>query len=401
MPLPTLAAHLWDDDLRAFGPGWVDPLIAALPTYHQLGFREVFTHGVWDSVTSDPEHQKDGNICCPYSFRYAEMFGGNAGMKRLMDTAHAEDLQIYQWFGMQFSKFSPVWKEHPDWVLREANGDPWDGAYQVLWCGRMRSGFGDYLLQSVKQVKDDTGLDNIFWDSYQNLGVTCVDWQGPEKAPQAEEIWATQAELQRHGYKQRCEVVTIFGVSQVAMFGFSDDKFRRRLWQDTLNEDTAFALLDCSPAFFTDGSPFTADKLNPQYYFWLAGHRAIPNMNARPWGTPKDPEHAGTELPGGEIAEDYARVNHLYNAVLPYMQRLRVTEGGRYALWLDEQDQPAVIWAFQDATIAYTGTVQNLTSGECNTAQETFTCTAGAVYLLGNHEASVSTPGDTGVAASC
>ncbi len=63
-------------------------------------------------------------------------------------------------------------------------------------------------------------LPGIFWDSYQNLGVTCIDWSAPDKAPQAEEIWRLQADLQRAGMKQKCEVVTIFGVSQVCMFGF-------------------------------------------------------------------------------------------------------------------------------------------------------------------------------------
>ena len=51
------------------------------------------------------------------------------------------------------------------------------------------------------------------------------------------------------------------------------------------------------------------------------------------------------------MAEEYAKINHLYNKVLPKMHRLRVTEDGKYALWLDERGKPSVIWAFADTEI--------------------------------------------------
>ena len=280
---------------------------------------------------------------------------------------------------MQRSKFAPLWKEHPDWVLREANGEPWDAGYQILQCGRMRGGFGKQLREELLQVKRDTGLGGIFWDSYQNLGATCVDWQGKDKAPQAEEIWRFQAALQRAGFQQRCEIVTIFGVSQVAIYGFEGDKFRRRLWADTLRNDDAFALLDCSPDFFSDGPVLSADRINPRLYFWLAGHRVLPGADALPWC---EPEHAKTHLPGGELAEAYARVNHLYNAVLPRMHRLRLAQGGTHTVWLDRKNKPAVIWAFRNAKIAHTGPVVDVATGQRSHANGRMEVTEGHVYQL-------------------
>lgn len=384
VPLPAVHSHLWDGDLHAYGPGWVDPLMSALPAFEKLGYREVFTHGVWESVTSDPtKTADDGNICCPYSFRFAEVFGGAANMKKLFDCAHAVGIGIYQWFGMQFARYSPIWKEHPDWLLREANGDPWDAKYDVLWAGRMRSGYGQHLEESVKTVKDETGLDSIFWDSYQNLGVTCVDWLGPDKAPQADEIFRMQARLQEYGFKQRCEIVTIFGVSQVALFGFEDDSFRRRLWQDTLDQDTAFVLTDTSPCFFSSLYPFDADHVSPRLYFWLAAHRSVPILGARPWDFNASGDALDPALPGGALAEEYGGVNRLYNAVLPRMHRLRVTEGGKYTLWLDEANRPAVIWAFDDSRIAYSGAATDVATGDRCVAEGSFAAAAGNVYLLG------------------
>jgi len=383
VPLPSIHAHLSDAALHAYGPACIEPLLAATPEFARLGYTEVFSHGVWESVTSDPERRPgDGNICCPYSLRFAEMFGGAANMKRLYDAAHAAGVEMYQWFALQLAKFSPVWQEHPEWLLREANGDPWDGNYGILYCGRMRSGFGKYLEDGVKQVKDDTGLDHIFWDSYQNLGVTCVDWQGAEKAPQADEIFQLQGRLQQYGFKQRCETMTIFGVSQLGLFGFESDTFRRRLWADAVNGDAAFALLDTSPGFFSNRYPFAADLINPELYFWLVGHRAIPGLGARPWKKPIEDEHAGPSLPGGALAEEYARVNHLYHAALPHMHRLRVTPGGHYTLWLDAANRPAVAWVFADTDIACTGPVTDIGSGTRYEADGTFAAKAGRVYLF-------------------
>jgi len=374
VPEPNVHAHLWDQELKERGPNWRLPLMDALAEFKRLGYTGVFTHGVWDSVTSDPERRPgEGNICCPYSFRFAEQFGGAAGMKELIDTAHGQNLKVYQWFGFQFARFAPVWKEHPEWVLREQNGDPWDGNYDILWCGRMRTPFRDLLLQQTKQVKDDTGLDGIFYDSYQNLGITCVDWQAPDKAPQADEIWEMQSALQAYGFRFRCEVITIFGVSQVSTFGFENDKFRRRLWSDTVRNDDAFALLDTSPDFFSSDPPFSRERLSPELYFWLAGHRTVPGCGADPWHN---------QLPGGELAEEYGRVNHLYNAALPSMHRLRLTEGGNHTLWLDENNRPAVAWCFRDASISHSGAAKNLATDESQQADGTLEMKAGNVYLL-------------------
>ena len=366
VPVPHISSHLWDADLKKLGKKWTEELKSALPEFHRLGFREVFTHGVWDSITSDPDPAEEGNICCPYQFKFAEEFGGVEGMKLLTDSARSTGLELYQWFSFHLSKHAQVWKDHPDWVLREAGGDPWDGNYGVLWSGRFLSEYGDWMKSQVKETCLGAGIDGIFWDSYQNLGVTCVDWSAPDKAPQADAIWKFQAELQRLGIRQRCEIITIFGVSAVAVYGFDDDKFRRRLWSDTLKNDDIFALMDTSPAFFTSSYPFTRERLSPEVYFWMLAHRVVPSIAANPWlsirSADKEPECPA--VPGGDLAEEYAQVNHLFNAALPLMKRLRLVEDGTHTIWLDEAGQPAVIWALRKTEIACTCAARELRTGK-------------------------------------
>jgi hypothetical protein len=344
IPEPSTGGHLWDDDLKQRMASWVEPMERDLAEYARLGYRQLFFHGVWDSITSDPHPPMPGNICHPYSFCFAESFGGAAGMKKMAAAAHAQGLRLMQWFSFHLSKFAPIWKAHPDWVLQEANGDPWDGNYQTLWSGRMRSGYGEVFQKQIEAVMKETGIDGIFWDSYHNLGVQAVDWSAPDKAPQADEIFRMQAALQKRGFQQWIEATTIFGVSRVAIFGFENTAFRRRLWQDFVDGDQAFALIDTSPCFFLEpGEKFlTEDRLSPDHYFWLAAHRVLPGLPSDPW------EAGGDRFPGGDLAGDYARTNHLYNSVISRMKRLRLQDGGTHVVWLDETDHPAVIWTFGD-----------------------------------------------------
>ncbi|MEI6521602.1 MAG: hypothetical protein WCO98_16435, partial [bacterium] len=368
-PRPSLHAHLWDDDLKARGATWTNDLKAALPAYSKLGYRDVFTHGVWDSITSDPKlTSADGNICCPYRFRYAEMFGGDASMKALGDIAKSVGMGIFQWYSFHLSKLAPIWKEHPEWVLHEANGDQYDANYGSLWAGRLNSPYGQWFEADIKHSCTAAGTAGIFWDSYQNLGLTAVDWGSADKCPQADIIWDMQSRQQKMGLRHRCEITTIFGVSQVAMFGFAADKFRRRLWDDAVAGDWAFSLIDTSPGFFSNTYAFGTSRLNADQYFWLTAHRCIPGIGARPWESSKHDGNSPQMLPGGDQIEEFARVNHIFNKCEPLMHRLRLTEGGNYVIWENESGQPAVIWAFKDVEV-------NIT--------KPFTAKAGEVYVIG------------------
>jgi|GEM_PF-1118600 len=344
IPVPSTGGHLWDDDLRTRMDRWPEAMENDFAQYARLGYRQIYFHGVWEGITTDPNPPEAGNICCPYTFRFAESFGGAARMRKTREAARRHGLRLMQWFSFHLSRHAPLWKTHRDWVLKEANGDPWDGNYRKLWSGRMRSGYAEAFQRQIEAVGEETGIDGIFWDSYHNLGVVAVDWSAPDKAPQADEIFRMQAELQRRGFSQWVEATTIFGISRVALFGFDDTGFRRRLWSDCVKGDHAFALIDTSPGFFSSPAKalLSRERLSPELYFWLVAHRAVPGLGSDPW------QVRGERFPGGERAEAYARTNHLYNAMLPRMKRLRLQEGGTHLLWLDDEGRPAVLWVFAD-----------------------------------------------------
>ena len=366
-------AMLWDKELKKRGLDWTKPLRRAFKTYAALGFKETFTHGVWDSVASDPAPKRPGNICCPYSYRFAPVFGGAEAMRETARAAADAGIRLYQWFSFQLSREAPLWRKHPDWILRKPNGEPWNANYDELWAGRLNGPYGDWIERQIAAVLRDTGISGAFWDSYQNLGFTCIDWPSADRAPQTARILRLQAAMQRAGWRQRVEVVSPYGVSQVAMFAFGRDEFRRRLWDDCEKGDAAFALLDTSPSFFGEDDPFVPEKLSPARYFWLAAHRASPGMRARPWSP-------GVRIPGGAHAEEYARVNRLYVAALPRMRRLRCVRGGACALWLGSDNAPAVVWCFRPCKPPVKAPLVDLETGK----PAPKTLEANRVYVAGN-----------------
>ena len=64
------------------------------------------------------------------------------------------------------------------------------------------------------------------------------------------------------------------------------------------------------------------------------------------------------------------------------MKRLRVTEDGNVTLWLDERNRPAIVWAFEDAQMAYTGTVTDLSTEKCVSVNGQAKFKKGNVYRL-------------------
>jgi hypothetical protein len=382
IPRPTAWCFMWNFDLEVYMADWIQPLIDALPEYKRLGYADIFTHGAFEG-TSNNFDIPGRNVCLNYDYRYCEEFGGPSGMKRLFDAVREQGMRPWQWFGFYLAPGAPLMEEHPEWRMKRADGEYYGGL------GRMRSGWRDHLHNCLKTIRDETGLEGAFWDSYQNTGLTNIDWGSDDKSPHTEEIWRFQAELQQMGIHQRSETCTIFGISTIGIYGYRNDPdawaFRRRWWERTVENDDIFAWLDTSPTFFTSDT-FSAKKCSPTVYFWMAGHRSLPTLDAFPWGGEHKGQHVpspGPRLPGEALAEEYGRVNRLYNAALPHMHRLRVTEGGDYSLWHDEAGKPAVAWAFKDCETELDGPVTDLETGESVEGGGAIPLKAECVYLVG------------------
>ena len=64
------------------------------------------------------------------------------------------------------------------------------------------------------------------------------------------------------------------------------------------------------------------------------------------------------------------------------MQRLRVTEGGKYTLWLNHNNRPSVVWVFDNTEMKYKGRIVDVETNKRSTADGKAKLKKGSVYIL-------------------
>jgi len=198
--------------------------------------------------------------------------------------------------------------------------------------------FRDHLYQRLKAAREATGLDAYFGTHTATWGQT-VRLGAPGQSAQGRCLGDSRlickigrdTALRDGDYLRRRYCRHVW---------FRSEAFSKRQWQDVVADDQAFVLLDLAPGFFVGHgedqyhAAYREDRINGDRYFWLAAHRCVPATSARPWSVDLDgesfPGGAASMPPGGPFAEAFGRTNHLYNAALPYMHRLRLTPGGQY-----------------------------------------------------------------------
>ena len=133
-----------------------------------LGFK-----GIWmatlESVSTKLQKRKSTNAGV-YSLDPAELLGGSASLRKLVDEAHRQGIKIYTWApGGQLRIESEVLKANPDWMLHVAEGKrPRLGGSTDL-----HSGYYDYAIGKYRDLHAATGIDGIWFDSY-NAAATGV-----------------------------------------------------------------------------------------------------------------------------------------------------------------------------------------------------------------------------------
>ena len=96
-------------------------------------------------------------------------------------------------------------------------------------------------------------------------------------------------------------------MSQAALNGFENDNFRRRLWVDTVRNEDALGLLNCSPCLLTKSQMMSTDRISPKKYPRLAGRRSLPGTDAQTWDESQELEQARGKLPGGTHSGGWIR----------------------------------------------------------------------------------------------
>jgi hypothetical protein len=96
-----------------------------------------------------------------------------AAWKYFTEHAHALGLKVGTWMGNQMSRNAPILREHPEWFSIGRTGKSNLGGYTSMLgsAADWNSGFRQWVVDDLKQWRDEGGLDYLFIDSWGNLGL--------------------------------------------------------------------------------------------------------------------------------------------------------------------------------------------------------------------------------------
>ena len=281
----------------------------------------------------------DANLCQPYDYRIHERYGGPERFREFCDAAHRHGVRIVLWLGVP-SSFAPVSKEHPDWIIHYDSGAPWDGNYGVLNAVSFHRGFGDWLLDEVRYLKD-LGLDTVFFDSYHNLWAMPINYAQPDLRPQFPDLMAWQGECENLGLSCWVESFSPLGLTSPGFWPQYGET-------PELCLGTHFrAGIDDRVAGFS--SDFVTGKLSPALYFRMLANKAPVGLMVTDFDN--DPFAGEVAMPA-----EIGAMNRAYNTLLPLM-KVRILHQDGSIEWRDPASGAGALFAFAGSASVPTGFV--------------------------------------------
>jgi len=149
-----------------------------------------------------------------YKLEPAGVYGGMEGLVYLRNKAAAAGLRMQCWGPTaRVSQVSPLFREHPEWLLKGPGGRPPTGySYPTTRACRLRSGWMDYGLKRYTAIRDESGLDCLWLDSYASYTLAPSFDSRKEMLEQAEDLFTWHGKLNRLGYAIYTEASGTLGI---------------------------------------------------------------------------------------------------------------------------------------------------------------------------------------------
>lgn len=332
-----------------------------LPVVARCGFKRIMIHDAWvgggcghTDLVANPEH------------------GGEKGLKELCDAAHARGIGVIAWFGPgELSTKSPVLKEHPEFVLKGREGRPvttysWPDVTAVDLTGP----WIDYALSHLRHIREATGLDGFWLDSYVNFthAISCATRE--LEIAQAAALPRYHAEIQELGYITYTESSSDFGIKgnglQVGGLDSPDPNW-------PVPED----FVDTSPytgSWSTDNEVRLAEGLaeGDRYFRYLA-NKCAPLIY---WRRFRD---------RADWLQKLATANLAYDSVVQHLDQRQLLPDDRGVKWISADGQTRVFFAYRAQSLAVPAGAKLLRMPEMKPASvSNGSCQleAGSVWLL-------------------
>jgi hypothetical protein len=327
---------------KAFG--LVEPaneVLCLWPPFGRKGFRETaedlaaataregFTGVVIDVVWDNLEFHGGAKNMNVWTLDVCDGYGGPRGLRSLVEACRRENLIVIPWAPAgHLVNTSPVWKDHPDWLLgRDTPSKPKGGPGPVF--GSLASGFHDYFRGRLLEAVRTHGFDGYWMDTH-------LSFAQQTRAPgHAAKLAAIYADLARAGATRMIVEgdASVFGSHGIAV---GDD------WLEGGKKMP-------DPDLYYRAT-LSGGSMDPS--FWRASFRRWVAAGA-PWSVPWE-LLTSPKVSGGDAEEARREVRQViedYRSVKDRMVHRFVHADGSGYTWTNDRDRARVVWLLEDAML--------------------------------------------------
>ncbi len=153
----------------------------------------------------------DQNMCCILDWKVNEIWGGEAGLKRLCDRAAAKGVKILSWMSTHASQNSYLNDQaNPEarrlgggangvFAAKESGRHPDTGYAASCWTFNLNTPITGWMRDRLIGTCERTGLAGFLWDSFSNMGWWQIDYSQGTMAPQFAAMAGLYADLAKAG----------------------------------------------------------------------------------------------------------------------------------------------------------------------------------------------------------
>lgn len=309
------------------------------------GFKIINLHTPeYIGAANQPTVISGGNNCCPFSFELSDHLGGEAGLKAFCDACHERGIEVMVWICGHLHREAPIWKEHPEWIARTADGRIWDGHYGIIHSLDLaQEAARRWMTDQLIHLRQATGIDAVWCDSFAGLFLGVVNHASADRAPAHAGVFKMFGELAEAGLS-----ITLEGMSQLGVSSWGNLPPDSIVGKQELLVNTSFR-------YFVQRDWLDNPSLTRDAYLRSLAARA-------PFAVWCD-EYLGRPEPFPlRLPDWHAPLTRAFNQVEPLLHRRQLLPHG--ALWFDANDQPSAFFAFADGDAPVDATFTDLVSGE-------------------------------------
>ena len=315
----------------------------ALEAAVTLGFEGLFSHdnllkSAWSEGCPSPGHFS-WNVCCCHEYEPIEQFGGAQGLRELVIACRERGVRLWGWTNNDQALSSPLNASERDdgrnwYVLLEDTRQKYGGAYagcmSVLDLNNPE--VARYFIDAHNRVKDETGLDAWWFDSFYNLAFMPINYRDGHPRTMWRALLQVISELQQAGHHFMIETFGPFGevlAGSHTAYGHADNLFA--CYKMTVN-----------PGYTVIPSSDTQEQYDEaeSLYRFLA-HMASPQLNLYQQGKRIDARWTDAHT---RALSDFTRSRKM-------MHRRYLLPDGQAVLWGDDAEDVTTIWNFQTRTV--------------------------------------------------